>query len=51
MLFCKVDQINEARTGIMGKCYCYFLMLGLYVVFDINEKNVVARERTTLKER
>lgn len=35
----------------MGTCYCYFLMLGLYVVFDINENNVVARERITLKER
>lgn len=35
----------------MGTCYCYFLILGLYVVFDINENNVVARERTTLKER
>ena len=47
----KTLQINEARTGIKGTCYCYFLMLGLYVVFDINENNVVARERTTLNER
>lgn len=50
-LFCKAEQINEARIGIMGTWYCNFLIFGLYTAFNIDENNAVVRGKITLKER